>query len=301
MTTLWSIAQTSVESGIAKEVLRKWETRYGFPVPLRDGNGNRLYTDQQLGQLKLIRKLLNQGLRPAQVVPLPESELNALAARKPGVDDELRGTQTTTPVVEWLKSRKPALLRENLRNEMASLGLVAFVQERMPLLNTHVGQAWESGEIAVRDEHVYTEIIQGLIRESLGNRINSGGKPCVLLTTTPGEAHGLGILMLETLLAAEGAYCISIGVQTPLDEISLAALDFQADIVALSFSASFPQKSIVPALREIRERLPVHIKLWAGGSGISDIARVPRGVTFVHTFAEAIELIRKYHSAQPDA
>ncbi|MGV3742040.1 MAG: MerR family transcriptional regulator [Burkholderiaceae bacterium] len=301
MTTLWSIAKTSIESGIAKEVLRKWETRYGFPVPLRDGNGNRLYTDQQLMQLKLIRKLLNKGLRPAQVVPLPESELNALAVKRQGLDDDLQGNQTTTQVVEWLKSRKPDLLRENLRREIIGLGLDAFVQERMPFMNTQVGQAWGTGEIAVRDEHVYSEIIQTLIRESLGGRINPGGKPCILLSTTPGEAHGLGILMLEALLAGEGAYCISIGVQTPLEEISLAAVDFQADIVALSFSASFPKKGIVPALREIRARLPVHIKLWAGGSGISDIERIPRGVTFVHTFVEAVELIRQYRSAEPDA
>ena len=62
----------------------------------------------------------------------------------------------------------------------------------------------------------------------------------MLLTTFPGEQHGLGLLMVEALLVPEGAQCISLGLQTPLDDIRRAALAHKVHIVALSFSAAFP-------------------------------------------------------------
>jgi methanogenic corrinoid protein MtbC1 len=42
----------------------------------------------------------------------------------------------------------------------------------------------------------------------------------VLLTTLPGEPHGLGLLMAEAMLALEGCTCVSLGVQTPVLETS---------------------------------------------------------------------------------
>ena len=36
------ISVVSEETGIAKEVLRKWEDRYGFPIPGRDAADKRV-------------------------------------------------------------------------------------------------------------------------------------------------------------------------------------------------------------------------------------------------------------------
>lgn len=54
-------------------------------------------------------------------------------------------------------------------------------------------------------------------------------KPKVLLTTLPGEPHGLGLLMVEALLALEGCPCVSLGVQTPQQELPQAAKAHGAD------------------------------------------------------------------------
>jgi methanogenic corrinoid protein MtbC1 len=51
----------------------------------------------------------------------------------------------------------------------------------------------------------------------------SHGVPRILLTTLPQERHGLGLLMAEAMCVAEGAHCISLGVQTPLIDIVEAA------------------------------------------------------------------------------
>src|SRR5256885_16261823 len=71
--------------------------------------------------------------------------------------------------------------------------------------------------------------------------------PKVLLTTLPQEMHGLGLLMVEALLALEGCNCVSLGTQTPIGDVAQAARAHRADIVGLSFSSSHngDRKSVV--------------------------------------------------------
>ncbi len=55
-----------------------WQRRYGFPAPLRDGFGDRVYPPDQVARLKLIKQLLSEGWRAGAVVPLTESVLQSM-------------------------------------------------------------------------------------------------------------------------------------------------------------------------------------------------------------------------------
>ena len=52
-----SIAAVERDTGLAKDTLRVWERRYGFPAPGRDAQGERLYSDDDLVRLRHIRRL----------------------------------------------------------------------------------------------------------------------------------------------------------------------------------------------------------------------------------------------------
>ena len=47
----YNIAAVERDTGLSKDVLRMWERRYGFPTPERDGNGDRLYSAEQVERL----------------------------------------------------------------------------------------------------------------------------------------------------------------------------------------------------------------------------------------------------------
>ena len=81
-----SIRAVEHETGLSKDVLRKWEQRYGFPSPLRDGAGERLYPADQVARLRLIKRLMDSGMRPSRVVAQPLDALTALAAGPAGRD-----------------------------------------------------------------------------------------------------------------------------------------------------------------------------------------------------------------------
>ncbi|MBQ5946855.1 cobalamin B12-binding domain-containing protein [Massilia sp. ST3] len=278
------ISVVSEETGIAKEVLRKWEDRYGFPVPGRDAADKRVYPEGQVERLKLIKALLDTGLRPGAVVPLEQAQLEALLAMsRPPVQAGAGDGR----LVELLRARDPNRLREHLHAELARLGLEGFVLDLLPDLNSLVGDAWAEGLIAVYEEHLYTEMVQALLREAVQAVYQPHGWPRVLLTTAPGELHMLGNLMVEAVLTLAGARCISLGAQSPLAEIVAAAEAYQTQVVGLSFSASLPRKTIASILRELRQRLPGQVQLWAGGAGAAGLEKVPRGVRIFQSLNDA--------------
>ena len=55
-----------------------WQRRYGFPSPLRDAFGDRVYPPDQVARLKLIKQLLSEGWRAGAVVPLADSALQSM-------------------------------------------------------------------------------------------------------------------------------------------------------------------------------------------------------------------------------
>jgi len=74
----YSIGVVERDVGIRSATLRIWERRYGFPQPVRADSGDRVYPVDQLERLRLIRRLMNHGLRPGAIVAMPQEKLRRL-------------------------------------------------------------------------------------------------------------------------------------------------------------------------------------------------------------------------------
>lgn len=269
------IAAVERDIGLGKDTLRVWERRYGFPTPLRDSFGERVYPAEQVAKLRLVKRLMDRGQRPGKLLGQSVEALNEqLGARGAGVGAD----DTADWVVPLLKQRELDRLRAELSQRLARDGLQRFVIETVPALNRRIGDGWMSGEIEIFEEHLYTEQIQNLLRSSIHGLSSRGTTPRVLLTTIKDEEHQLGLLMVEALLAANGAACVSLGAQTPVGDIVGAARATGADIVALSFSGACPWRKAGDSLIELRAALPPAVALWAGGAGLAGRARKLAGV-----------------------
>lgn len=266
-----NIAQVERETGLSKDVLRVWERRYGFPVPRRDGNGDRLYDLEQVARLRLVRRLIDQGYRPGKVLAMPVDELEAMArqsmtpAQPPANDAE--------QVLEMVAANDHAGLRIAINRLLARRGLHHFVRDIAPQLNSAVGEGWASGRLSVYQEHLYTEEISRALRAVTAGLPLVKTPPRILMTTVSGESHALGLLMAESLLLAEGAQCISLGPQTPMEDILKAATGCKAQVLALSFSMAFPARQGLAALRALRSGLPDGVEIWAGGGMIHSLMK----------------------------
>jgi methylmalonyl-CoA mutase cobalamin-binding subunit len=272
---LLSIAAVERETGLGKDTLRAWERRYGFPVPQRDAAGIRGYPRSLVDRLTLIRRALLAGQRPGRLLALPPSELDrvladlasAPPARPRPTAPRANAVLDVGEGLVALRAGGAEALRHWLTLGLARAGLASFVVDGVAPLTVAVGEAWLAGGIAVYQEHLYSEAVQSVLRRALVP-FQTGLEPRpprMLLTTVPGEAHGLGLLMVEALMTLEACRCLSLGTQTPVADIAAAAAAHRIDVVALSCSESLLAAEALPALAELRARLPASVQIWAGG------------------------------------
>jgi DNA-binding transcriptional MerR regulator/methylmalonyl-CoA mutase cobalamin-binding subunit len=293
--SMYSIAAVEREVGLSKDVLRVWERRYGFPLPSRDARGERLYSSDQVLRLRLVKRLMDGGHRPGRLLALPVDALQSL------VEGPVQGTgkaaQAAPPGAAAVDPELLALigrhdgpgLAQALQQRLAQLGLVAFVLDTIAPLAVQVGEEWARGRMEVFEEHLFTEVAVRLLRQAIAAVPPRNG-PVVLLTTVPGEPHGLGLLMVESLLTLQGARCINLGTQLPLQDIARAAKAYRAEVVGLSFSSASSGRRIPEVLGQLRSALDPAVQLWAGGDAMRRVPQVA-GVKPLVSLQEAMAAI----------
>ncbi len=301
-----SIAAVERDTGLSKDTLRVWERRYGFPAPGRDAIGERAYTLDQVEKLRTIKRLMDAGHRPGRIVTLSFVDLQHLsdAAVEPPAPPASPASSVPPEAFDpgamlaLIRSHDVPALHAEMRRCLARLGVQRFVIDFIGPLCGVVGDAWIRGQLQIFEEHLYTEAAQTVLRvaiASLPPASDSG--PRVLLTTLPGEPHGLGLLMAQAVMALEGCPCVSLGVQTPLWDIVLAAAALRADIVALGFSGCMNPNQVTDSLAELRLKLPPSTRLWAGGSAPVLHRRPLDGVEPMASLAAVPAALQRWRSA----
>jgi MerR family transcriptional regulator, light-induced transcriptional regulator len=276
-----SIAAVERDTGLSKETLRIWERRYGFPQPARDAAGERRYPIEQVEKLRLLKRLVDGGQRPGRIVALPAEDLARIAQSSLAKD---HGPPAAAPALDGylavVRDHDVEGLRRLLAQAQVRMGLARFVVDVVAPLNTLVGEAWMRGQLEIFEEHMYTEAVQVVLRDAIRGVPEAArlDRPRVLLTTFPGEPHGLGLLMAEALFVLDGARCLSLGVQTPIWDIVLGANAARSDIVALSLTGCTNPNHVVAGLAELRAKLPHAVEIWAGGSAPVLVRRPVEGV-----------------------
>jgi DNA-binding transcriptional MerR regulator/methylmalonyl-CoA mutase cobalamin-binding subunit len=272
----FTIAAVERDTRISKDTLRIWERRYGFPLPSRDSNGERLYTQDQIERLRHVKRLMDAGHRPGRIVALELAELRRLGEHRDTLAEPVLSKSTAditgvedrlaADLLDLLRSHEPRALRRALLQQLLIRGLARFIGEVVAPLLGEVGMAWSRGRLEVFEEHLCSEILESVLRGAITSLPEPPAQatPRVLLATLPIEAHGLGLLMAEALLTTAGCDCMNLGRQTPLSDVVMAARGFRADIVALSFSTAVNTNQAIEALADLRAALPAEVELWAG-------------------------------------
>ncbi|MDX5411274.1 MAG: MerR family transcriptional regulator [Thauera sp.] len=290
-----SIAAVERDTGLPKDTLRVWERRYGFPAPARDANGERLYPPEQVEKLRLIRRLLDHGRRPAGIVRASAEELARMLDECLCPPDAAAAARDDS-LLQLVRLHRSIELNAALRKALMKQGLQRFVADTVAPLAAAVGEAWMRGEVDVPEEHLFTEQVQNVLRSAIGAHAVAGGRPRVLLTTFPEEEHVLGLLMAEAMLVPEGASCLSLGTRTPLADIRSAAVEGGFDIVGLSFSIAYPARQAIDGLLELRAALPSSVDIWAGGGAVRDKQKRLAGIRVVGDLDDTLAALRDWRA-----
>jgi DNA-binding transcriptional MerR regulator len=100
---LFSIGAVARMLDLSAATIRTWETRYGYVVPPRSGGGQRLYSRDQVDQLRFVKDEVDSGRRPG--------EAHRLLAERVDRRDSFGGTRLRVLVAES-KAGASSVLKE---------------------------------------------------------------------------------------------------------------------------------------------------------------------------------------------
>ena len=269
MTWIYTISDIERDTGIAKDRLRVWERRYGFPLPQRDETQERVYDEDQLLRLRLIKRLLDVGMRAGRVVPMSldalqrevEAVTTPVVARVAAQEDQA----LLAHLVSLVKATNRRALHQTLMQIIAERGLSDAIEEVIAPLGAQVGEFWLSGQMAIYQEHLFTAVVKSVLIQAMEQQpLQANGKPPrVLLATLATERHEVGLLMAESMFAQAGCERLSLGPSMPLTEIVTACLAVKPDIFAISFSSQNAPKEVLSQLRQLRGMLPAETVMFS--------------------------------------
>ncbi len=274
-TPVMSIGALARAVGLTEGTLRNWERRYGYPKPERTPGGHRVYRSEVVNFLKLVCGAMRAGHRPAQLLKMNQTQLEALVHRHgqvlrlPSPPSSSRLEEDFLGAVRGFDS---ALLFKTFRARVAKSGLLRFVQEDAAELLRNIGLSWEQGVLEIEHEHFVSEVLRDfLASEWRSLNVNADG-PRVVCCTLAGEQHGLGLHLAACCLAASGYQVLFLGTDLPASAIASVVRDHNAVAVAVSMSAFSEASSNEKLLAALRDQLMPEAELWTGGGGAEGIA-----------------------------
>ncbi len=271
MATSYPISAAAKLTGIPLDTLRAWERRYRTVVPRRVGRG-RVYSEDQIQKLLLLRRAVEQGHSIGQVAALGDRQLRELLEKSSAIaagesaSNKTHANDLLVPVLHALEHFDYAATDHEINRLAAALGSPRnFVhQAALPLMRM-VGERWHEGKCSIAQEHMLTNLLTGVLASLVRTYSPSNPPARVLLATPRNERHAFPTLAAAMLAAAGGMGTIYLGTDLPAADIVLAARKSDADVVLLSLS-SVPNSEALDDLDHIARKAPRAAALWLGGS-----------------------------------
>ena len=267
----YPIRAVSKLTGISVDTLRAWERRYGVVSPTRDDRG-RLYSEQDVERLRMLRQAVAQGHAIGRVAALATDELQALLARAGGAEPAPVGAAPADlSILQGAVDRfdAPALRRE-LSRLAAVLPARALAREvALPFLHL-VGEAWHEGKLSIAQEHLVSAELRSLVGALSRLHAVPETAPRLVLGTPADERHELGTLVAALVASGAGLGALYLGPSLPAVELAGAARRAQARAIGLGLTGSESAPGGAAAIAELARALPEGVELWVGGAGAAE-------------------------------
>ncbi len=273
-------------TGLKPYLIRTWEERYGVVRPHRTSGNRRLYSDDDIRRLKLLKQAVDCGHNISTVAELDDKELIALVKR--AAQDRSRqarqgpsepsGSQPPSPTSAWptieralnsiVQLDAPAL--ETVLSEAAvDLPRQTFVVDIVVPLFARIGDLWRTGKLKTVSEHMASVTVRSILWDMLRTVENAQDAPRIVVATPAGHRHEIGALTSALAAAESGWTPLYFGPNLPSDEIAYAVKKCNARALSLSLCHSLNASRLSVELGKIRRAAGSDLPIFVGGPGVA--------------------------------
>jgi DNA-binding transcriptional MerR regulator len=259
---MYTVGRAAELTGVPTTTLRKWEQRYGVVVPHRSPGNYRLYDDEAVRRLSVMRTLVDSGWSAHEAAQHVVDDAAGAEAELARPDPPLANARVQeviacavdfdVPRLEWLIS-----------DAFDADDLVTTVDEWLLPSLAHLGKAWQRGEVSVAGEHFVSAAMHrrlAMAFQALAPEARGG--PRVVVGLPHGARHELGILAFASVLRSCGVSVTYLGGDLPLEAWVGTVRLMAPDAVVLAA----PTVEDLPATREAVEALMPLTAVLLGGA-----------------------------------
>lgn len=268
---VFTIQQAADITGLSKQVIRKWEERYGIIQPKRMDNGYRIYSQQDVKTLLKVKSLSEQGhsLKQAALLikELPEDpEITIQEEKSP---DYEQWNQYILQLLEKGRSCDEIELNFILQQAYYRVGLERFLTNIVIPFLKEVGKKWENHEWDEYQESVSSLVVRDFLVQIRRNYHYREQAPFVLGACMPYEHHEIPVHLILMEFMMKGWKTQLVGASPAPGAIESLVEKLKPDVVLLSATTTIPFETDPQLLQRLDEFAGTqhHIDFYLGGQG----------------------------------
>ena len=286
---LYPIRYVSQRTGLTPHVIRAWENRYQAVVPHRSEKNRRLYSEDDVRRLKLLKTITDMGHTISQAAQLDSNDLQNLAQQDNSEVPHTRrnndGLLKPAAADDFFKQCLAAVLDldpdglEGLYDRAAvDLTRPVLLRDLIVPLFKEIGNLWHGGSLKIVNEHMATTVTRNFLLNMLRSTQISDPAPRIFIATTVGQWHDVGALTVALTAAENGWHPVYYGPNLPAEEIAAGVKQSGARAVAISITHLLDQHSLVDELRKLRRYIADEVTFFVGGRAVMEYTQILKEV-----------------------
>jgi DNA-binding transcriptional MerR regulator/methylmalonyl-CoA mutase cobalamin-binding subunit len=254
---VYTVGRTAQLTGVPRETLRKWEQRYGVVTPVRTEGNYRLYDDESVRRLSVMRDLVDSGWSPKEAA---RRVLQAPAPPAPSDDEAPAPLDELARCAEQFDLER---VEEVLDEAFARSDLDAVVDDWLMPSLVRLGEAWQRGQVSIAGEHFISAAVHRRLAYAF-QQLSAAGPdaPRVAVGLARGSRHELGVLAFAAVLRSQGVGVTYLGSDMPLEAWIETVRTLDPDAVVIGV----PTIEDLPAVREVVAALASRGLVLVGGA-----------------------------------
>lgn len=270
----YTIQQVAEMTGLSKQVIRKWEDRYGIIQPERLENGYRIYSSEEVTLLKKVVQYSNKGYTIKQAAEYAKTELAQEATQPitplPLQKDSKEYDVYLNLLLEAGEVGNDAVILHLLQKAHNLYGIQTLLDAIIVPFMTKVGQLWCDKIWGEYQEAISSQTVRDFLTNLRRTIYVPTDSPLIVGSCLPGEHHEnpMHIILVKCMLHGYQTKMLGAAPAPMAIESTIAMLKPQIVLLTGStYAVTADKGKSILTLDEFAATMP-NTKFFIGGHGV---------------------------------